>query len=52
MRHYIFLFLVFASINSYGQSNKENAKNKLDKAIELMDNGSPDQAIQLIDEAK
>jgi hypothetical protein len=47
---FIPMLLLIVSI-SFGQS-AENAKKKLDKAINLMDNGSPDEAIMLLDEAR
>ena len=52
MKSCITTVLILLSILSYGQSNKDYAINKKDKAIELMDNGKPYEAIVLLDEAK
>jgi Tfp pilus assembly protein PilF len=52
MKNLIILFLVSLSIICDGQSNKDYAKNKMDKAIELMDTGNTDDAIKLLLEAK
>jgi hypothetical protein len=47
----ITIVLIIAS-KCFGQTNKELALGKRDKAIELMDNGSPDESIVLLEEAK
>lgn len=52
MKTYFITILVLIPVICYGQSNIEYAKNKKDKAIELMDNGNTDAAIKLLDEAK
>jgi len=51
MKNIFLTALIFVSVFTYAQ-NKEVAENKKDKARELMDNGQPDEAIKLLEEAK
>lgn len=48
----IFLFLAFFASGLFSQDKKEQAAEKKDKAVELMDDGKADQAITLLQEAK
>ncbi|HEY4788534.1 MAG TPA: tetratricopeptide repeat protein [Bacteroidales bacterium] len=52
MKNFLITVFILASVFTYGQSNKDEAKSKKNKAIELMDNGNPDEAVKLLDEAK
>lgn len=52
MKRWLFCLLISCSLSVAGQSDKEAAENKKNRAIELMDNGNPDEAIRLLDEAK
>jgi tetratricopeptide (TPR) repeat protein len=53
MKKQIIMILVFiAAPKSFCQENKALAKEKADKAVELMDTGSPDLSIPLLEEAK
>jgi len=50
----LFLLTVLLTItySSFSQTDRELALDKKKKAIELMDNGSPDESIKLLEEAK
>lgn len=50
----LFLFTVVLTItlSAFSQSDRDIALDKKKKAIDLMDNGSPDEAIKLLEEAK
>jgi tetratricopeptide (TPR) repeat protein len=53
MRKLLWLVLIMISVqNIYSQTNVELATEKKSKAIELMDSGSPDESIVLLEEAK
>jgi tetratricopeptide (TPR) repeat protein len=52
MRKTVLVAGLLLSVISYGQTNREEAQMKKDKAVELMDNGKPDEAILLLEEAK
>lgn len=53
MKSYFLTFaLVLVSLMSYSQSGIDNATNKVERAIQLMDNGNPDEAIRILEEAK
>ena len=54
MKTRLLLLSIFmlSCLHSNSQSNKDVAKNKTAKAIELMDNGNIDESIKLLEEAK
>lgn len=53
MRNYLILLLILLPIGAFAQTNNALLnKNKVQKAIELMDDGKIDEAIKLLEEAK
>jgi tetratricopeptide (TPR) repeat protein len=53
MRNYLILLLILLPISVFAQTNNVfSNKNKVQKAIELMDDGKVDEAIKLLEEAK
>ncbi|HEX2934243.1 MAG TPA: tetratricopeptide repeat protein [Bacteroidales bacterium] len=53
MRNYLILLLILLPIGAFAQTNNSFPnKNKVQKAIELMDDGKVEEAIKLLEEAK
>lgn len=52
MRRILFLIFILYHPFVFGQGGIEDPHAKLDKAVDLMDNGFPDEAIKLLQEAK
>ena len=51
-KNFILLAFIFSISFVFGQDTEELVKQKTDKAVELMDAGSTDEAIALLNEAK